>query len=358
MSAGFDWNEYDSLEDLESSLNIRNLPSRERHGSKKIRPAAAPRARADETPAGPAAFTDQDDEFDFSYQASRHERVWIVDSLDGFFDGQWLDDVVRLIKGGKEAHVYQCLANASVPGLLDPGQESAYLAAKIYRPRKFRNLKNDHLYCEGRGNLDEDGRPINNDGMLHAIAKRTEYGRELLHTSWIEHEYNTLRLLHAAGADVPRPLASGSNAILMAYLGDEDSAAPTLNSVSLDRGEAPRLFERVIHNIDLMLANNRIHADLSAYNILYWEGEITLIDFPQAIDPRQNRNAFSIFERDVIRVCEYFARQGVRSDGRRLAAEIWRAHRYPTAPDVHPLLLDPDDDRDRRLWQSRPTAGK
>jgi RIO kinase 1 len=293
-----------------------------------------------------AAQADSQEVFEFSYHASRHERGWIVDSLGGFYEQRWLDDVIRLVKGGKEANVYLCLANESVKGLDLP-----YLAAKVYRPRRFRNLKNDHLYREGRVNLDEDGREIKEDGMQHAMRKKTEFGLELLHTSWIEHEVKTMQILHGAGADVPRVWASGNNAILMSYIGDQDLAAPVLHSVRLDIKAARRHFERVLHNIELMLANQRIHGDLSAFNILYWEDELTLIDFPQAIDPQINRNAYRIFERDVIRVCEYFTRQGVKSNPRRMANDIWKAHHLREIPDVHPGLLDADNTKDRSYWQ-------
>ncbi len=51
-----------------------------------------------------------------------------------------------------------------------------------------------------------------------------------------------------------------------------------------------------------------MHGDLSAYNILYWEGHIALIDFPQVVPARDNRNAYAIFERDVTRLCAVFHR--------------------------------------------------
>jgi RIO kinase 1 len=349
------------LDEIDYLANIRNIPDRERHAAQKLRPGSPPRRPPQQAAADLEAQDDTVSSFEFSYHASRHERTWIVDSLGGFYENQWLDDVLRLIKGGKEANVYQCLAHESVVG-----PEHPYLAAKVYRPRQFRNLKNDHLYREGRQSLDSDGRGITNDGMLHAMDKRTTYGLELLHASWIAHEYKTLQLLHRAGLDVPRPLAiannanrdeprplpTASNAILMAYIGGDDVPAPTLNSVSLGKKEAQRLFDRVIFNIDGMLACQRVHADLSAYNILYWEGEITLIDFPQAIEPEANRNAYRIFERDMIRVCEYFSRQGVKSNPPRLATGLWKAHHYHRIPDVHPGLLDPDDEKDQAYWRS------
>lgn len=300
----------------------------------------------------PAQLTDfigkQDDSrkrFKFTYKAARFEEGWLLDSLGGLYEHQWISDVLRCVKGGKEASVYLCRAGSPIRADL--------AAAKVYRPSSIRNLKNDHLYREGRANLDEQGRPIVEDGMQHAMQKRTEYGRKLLHQSWIAYEFTSMQALHAAGADVPEPYTMADNAILMAYIGDMDGCAPALNEVTLARPEAQRLFERVLHNIDLLLAHDRIHGDLSAYNILYWEGQITLIDFPQVVSPHINRNAFSIFQRDVTRVCEYFDKQGVSADPLRLAADLWTKYGHRLRPEVHPRLLDAGDERDRALWQKQ-----
>jgi RIO kinase 1 len=271
--------------------------------------------------------------FDFTYQASRHEFEWIMRSLGPFYEHRWIEDVLRLVKGGKEANVYLCASGPQVP--------APYLAAKVYRPRKFRNLKNDHLYREGRNNLDSEGREIRNAGMLHAMQKRTSYGLELLHTSWLEHEYSALQRLHAAGADVPRPYACDHNAVLMEYIGDPEMAAAPLSAQRLPLAEARRLYRRVLDNIETMLRCERIHGDLSAYNILYWEGQIKLIDFPQAIAPQENRSALRIFTRDVQRISEYFARQGVSvQPAESLAAELWTAYRHPLLPEIPAALLE------------------
>ena len=282
---------------------------------------------------------------DFTYQPSRHESAWLMSSLGEFYDQQWFDDILMMVKGGKEASVYLCKAN--------PNAGVPYLAAKVYRPRRFRNLKNDHVYREGRAQVETDGRVILDDGMLHAMAQRTAYGMLLLHESWIGAEYKTLQLLAEAGADIPRPYASGSNAILMDYIGDEIVAAPTLNSISLDTAEARILFERVVFNIELCLKAGRIHADLSAYNILYWDGAITLIDFPQAIHPDENRNAYRIFQRDVLRVCEYFNSQGVRSDPSALAKKLWLSQGRRIVSEIDPHYLDPEKEEDRRVWEKQ-----
>jgi RIO kinase 1 len=112
----------------------------------------------------------------------------------------------------------------------------------------------------------------------------------------------------------------------MGYYGDEVRGAPTLNEVSLDSDEAVPLFEEVQRNIEVMLANDMIHGDLSAYNILYWEGSIVVIDFPQVIESSRNSEAYDILRRDVRRVCDYFKRQGVQRDPAALLDELWTRH--------------------------------
>lgn len=290
-----------------------------------------------------SAHEDRFTQYTFTYRAARHESQWLLDSLGSFYEHRWIDDVLRMVKGGKEASVYLCKGGSATQNLL---------AAKVYRPRMLRNLKNDALYKEGRLILDDEGHEILDGRMLRAMRKRTDYGLELSHTSWLQHEFTTMQVLSDAGCDVPRAYTADHNAILMDYIGDENLAAPTLNTVRLEPEEVQPLFERVVRNLDRMLSRERIHGDLSAYNILYWDGQITLIDFPQAIQPHQNRSAYRIFSRDVRRICEYFARMGLEIRSRALAGELWTSHGYRLEPDIHPALLDDQDAKDIEYWRS------
>lgn len=330
-------NEWINDEDWEEEL----FPLRKQPAAKN-RPAARPQQK--QTPPAGAA-EDHEDQFDFSYHASRHERQWIEDSLGRFYQQHWIDDVSRLLKGGKEASVYLCQGNPTAP--------AEQMAAKVYRPRKFRNLKNDWVYRENRANRDSSGNIITDDGLLHAMRKKTSLGMQLYHAAWIEHEYQTLLRLQNAGVDAPAVYARGDNAILMEYFGDGVLPAPTLNEIDLDPAENRRVFERVFHNIERMLELNIIHGDLSAYNILYWDGDIRLIDFPQAISPHENHNAWPIFSRDVARVCEYFSEQGLSGlNPAQLARDLWRSRRLSTVPALDPRYLDADNPEDRARWQS------
>lgn len=266
--------------------------------------------------------------FETTYTPSQYEAGWLMGSLEDFYTQELINDVNAQVKGGKEANVYRCAAN--------PATGVDWLAAKVYRPRIFRSLRNDKQYRQGRPTLTNDGRPAKatDTRLFRALGKKSSFGVQVAHTSWLMYEYTTLQFLYAVGAAVPKPIAASANAILMGYVGDGHGAAPTLNEVRLETAELLPLFHKTVANIALMLRYGRIHGDLSAYNILYWDGDITLIDFPQVVNStvskethflgsRVNPDAYAILQRDIERVCDYFKRQGVACEPEQILDGMW-----------------------------------
>jgi RIO kinase 1 len=256
-----------------------------------------------------------------TYRPARFEEQWLNDALGPFFHAGHVTDVLRLVRGGKEANVYLCAAH--------PNLGVKYVASKVYRPRQFRNLRNDSLYRQGRSDLGADGKSLVRDRRAaRAIARRTAVGAEMRFQSWLQHEVATLQRLAAAGCAVPAVYGGQGHTVLMGYIGDVRQGAPALSQVALRRGEAENLFHVVVSNIALMLKSGVVHGDLSAFNILHWRDEITIIDFPQAVDPFENPAARPIFDRDVTRVCQYFRAQRVAAAGdpAALADELWEQH--------------------------------
>jgi RIO kinase 1 len=261
--------------------------------------------------------------FETSYRPSRYETTWLLSSLRGFYDRGLIEDVLALIKGGKEASVYRCQA--------DPATGGTLLAAKVYRPTKFRALRNDSMYRQGRSFLNAYGNDhdyARDQRVLRAVKKKTAFGQAVRHTSWLMHEYTAMEKLYRAGAAVPQPVAVDENAILMSYHGDARVPASTLNKIRLERDEAESLLQEVWRNVALMLEHGIVHGDLSAFNILYWQGEIRIIDFPQVIDLYANEDAYWIFKRDIQRTCEYFTQQGVECDAQAIFQEFWYSYGY------------------------------
>lgn len=233
-------------------------------------------------------------------------------------DEQWFDyfaseglitDVIRPLKSGKEATVHLCRANPSVAG-------TDLLAAKVYRSPDHRSFRSNAAY--------KDGRVILNARDARAVRKKTSYGREVEEALWMHHELETLQSLYPAGADVPVVVAGGDQAILMQYLGDEAAAAPQLRDVRLSPNEARATWDRLLENVEIMLAHNVVHGDLSPFNVLWWQDRPWIIDLPQAIDPRTNRNAQAFLARDVENLARYFDRLGVRVNGSAVANDLWR----------------------------------
>jgi RIO kinase 1 len=237
-----------------------------------------------------------------------------ADQLEHFFDEGLIERVIRPIKSGKEASVHLCRANPRTTG-------ETLVALKLYHPLDRRDFRDESMY--------RDGEWIKERRVRVALEKKTTYGREVQGMIWVDREWETLRTLSEGGAQVPRPIERTGDAILMTYIGDEEIAAPQLRSYRPDgASEARHLFDQVVRAIERMLFLNVVHGDLSPFNILIWEGDVIVIDVPQAVDPRKNRHARSFLQRDVERVCAWANQHGVEASASTIAADRWTAWEF------------------------------
>jgi RIO kinase 1 len=70
-----------------------------------------------------------------------------------------------------------------------------------------------------------------------------------------------------------------------------------------------------------------VHADLSAYNLLWWDDMLWVIDVPQAVDIGTNPQALEYLQRDIANVSEWFRSRGAAFDGDALFIELVTAAR-------------------------------
>jgi RIO kinase 1 len=225
------------------------------------------------------------------------------------------------LKSGKEAEV-------SLVERVAPDGRSCLLAHKRYRPREVAhkgelqelgfqraaNFVNDRAY--------RDGRTIGNSRDRRAAAKRSRHGKAVLLRDWPDNEFAMLERLAGAGVTVPFPVARTSDGVLMQYIGDRVMAAPRLVHAGLDHAGVADAARQLVENLGRMAAASVVHADLSVYNMLWWQEVLWIIDVPQAVDISTNSRALDFLHRDLMNVTGWFRSKDVAFEPEQLLAEL------------------------------------
>ena len=224
------------------------------------------------------------------------------------------------LKSGKEAEVFVIERTCR--------DRSCLLAHKRYRPRTVTHKGELEALGFQRGNsfmndlAYRDGRKFAKSRDQRAAERMTNYGKKLLTGRWTGHELDMMQHAWNAGVNVPYPVGERGDGLLMQFLGDTERAAPRLADARLTEPEITRACSQLIENLDRLVSAGYVHADLSAYNLLWWEDQVWFIDFPQAVDVTTNPHAFDYLHRDLTNVGGWFARHGEVIDVDALFAEL------------------------------------
>jgi RIO kinase 1 len=234
--------------------------------------------------------------------------------LQRLFERGFLSEVLFELPSGKEAVVYV------VDGPMGK------LAAKSYTDERVRTFKADDVYREGRF--------ISRTRRKKAMAEAKRTGLTPEQILWVEEEYRQLKDFDEAGIPVPTPVAREGGVILMGYIGD-DAPAPRLSEAALSPEEAEAAFKQSVDHLVKMLELGRVHGDYSAFNLLWWQGKVYVIDLPQVVMLERNKHARGLLERDVRSLLKSFKSLGVEVDPLEILGEVKRRAGYgapPTAP--------------------------
>jgi RIO kinase 1 len=255
---------------------------------------AFPRAEYDPSDVGPPSFVEPHYS---SYDTASHgpEPVpdWVVTELRA------IDTEFGVLKTGKEADVH--LVERAVPG-----GPSCLLAAKRYRVAEHRMFHRDAGYVEGRR--------VRRSRETRAMARRTEFGKDLLSGQWAIAEFAALSQLWSAGAPVPYPVQLAGTEVMLEFIGDADgTAAPRLAQTRPSPRELAELFTQIVDAMRLLAQHGWAHGDLSPYNVLVHDGRAVLIDVPQIVDVVANPQGPDFLHRDCVNVCTWFERRGLET---------------------------------------------
>ncbi|MGQ0609283.1 MAG: RIO1 family regulatory kinase/ATPase domain-containing protein [Chloroflexota bacterium] len=245
-------------------------------------------------------------------------RAWIPD----WPDGEPYEDLQRgTLKSGKEAEIFLVERRFARSG-------PRLLAHKRYR---IRYPGKDELRAEGFSNatsfrrhaLYREGWNVGaRDRRALAAGNKSRHGQELGARMWPIQEWAILRRAWDAGVSVPYPVEQTEDGMLMEYIGDESRAAPKLVQARLGADALASAWTQLSDNLRNLTAAGLVHADLSPYNLLWWEDRLVIIDLPQAVEFVSNPDAFELLHRDLANVAGWFDRQGIGVDVEALYAEL------------------------------------
>jgi RIO kinase 1 len=233
-------------------------------------------------------------------------------------DEPYEDHPVGTLKSGKEAEIFLVERRfASGPRLL---------AHKRYRPRypvkgqlRAEGFSNSTVY---RGDSIYKASWFLPTRDKKAVMSGTRYGHELAGRLWPMQEWAMLRRAWESGASVPYPVEQTDHGLMMEFIGDDSQAAPKLAQARLSTADLASAWEQLVDNLRALTTAGVVHADLSAYNLLWWEGRLVIIDLPQAVEFTTNADAYDLLHRDVTNVSDWFTRHGIAEDVEALYAEL------------------------------------
>ena len=219
-------------------------------------------------------------------------------------DDGLVDEVIRRLKSGKEADVFVVRCGSEIR------------CAKVYKEASQRSFKQAVQYQEGR--------KVRNSRDARAMEKGSKFGRKQQEESWQHTEVDALYKLASVGVRVPQPYGCFDGVLLMELITDEEGhVAPRLADVTMSAEQALEDHAEMLQHVVRMLCAGLVHGDLSEFNVLLDPHGPVIIDLPQAVDAAANNHAFSMLERDVRNMAEYFGQFAPELLKTRYAKEMW-----------------------------------
>ena len=167
-----------------------------------------------------------------------------------------------------------------------------------------------------------EGRQFRKSRDRRAVEAMTAHGKRLLQDRWTGDEHDVMARLWDAGVSVPYPVSYGDDVFFLEYIGGPDGAAPQLARARLEPAELADAWNQLVEALHVMSGEGIVHADLSAFNLLWWEGRLVVIDLPQAVDLAANPQGLDFLHRDVLNVSNWFQRHGVELEAEDLFGEL------------------------------------
>ncbi|XP_013878072.1 serine/threonine-protein kinase RIO3 [Austrofundulus limnaeus] len=128
---------------------------------------------------------------------------------------------------------------------------------------------------------------------------------------WAEKEMHNLARMKKAGVPCPEVVLLKKHVLVMSFIGKDHVPAPKLKDVTLGPEDMKTAYHQVLQMMQQLYQDcNLVHADLSEYNMLWFEGKVWLIDVSQSVEPTHPHGLEFLF-RDCRNVSTFFQKRGV-----------------------------------------------
>uniref|UniRef100_A0A0K8TM27 Serine/threonine-protein kinase RIO3 n=1 Tax=Tabanus bromius TaxID=304241 RepID=A0A0K8TM27_TABBR len=207
-------------------------------------------------------------------------------------NNQILDQVNGIISTGKEAVILHAETDPNYIGDLNLPKECAI---KIFKTtlnefkQRDRYIKYDYRFKD----------------------RFSKQNNRVIINMWAEKEMHNLMRMQKCGINCPDVITLKKHVLVMSFIGDNHNAAPKLKDARLSDGEWSFACEEV-QNIMYKLYNeaNLVHADLSEYNVLWYDDKCWVIDVAQSVEPG-HPSALEFLMRDCDNIINFFSKRGL-----------------------------------------------
>lgn len=196
----------------------------------------------------------------------------------------FITEINGCISTGKEANVYHASSAQ--------GQD---LAIKIYKT-SILVFKDRDKYVTGEFRFRRGYSQHNNRKKVR---------------TWAEKEMRNLSRMHSNGLNVPEPVLLRSHVLFMSFIGKNGWPAPKLKDADLSDSKTREIYREVVVLMWQMYNKSKlVHADLSEYNMLYYNGMVYIIDVSQSVE-HDHPQALNFLRMDCTNITTYFRKKGV-----------------------------------------------
>lgn len=177
-----------------------------------------------------------------------------------------LEDINGIISTGKESVVLHANGDQSFPDLVVPKE----CAIKVFKTT-LNEFKTRDKYIEADYRFKD------------RFSKQNP--RKIVHM-WAEKEMHNMMRMQKIGLNCPDMVCLKKHILVMSFIGRDNKPAPKLRDVILKPEKWESVYNEIVDAMHKMYnVGHLVHADLSEYNILWWENKCWFIDVSQSVQP-------------------------------------------------------------------------